>query len=302
MKKLFLCLFPVILFGCKTVKTNLVSNKSISDNFNKEGHRGCRGLMPENTIPAFLTAIDLGVTTLEMDVVISKDSQVVVSHDPYFNPAFTTKPNGGFLTEKEGKSLILFQMPYSEIVKYDVGMKQNPAFPQQKTVPAVKPLLSQVIDSVIYYMRTMRRPPIKYNIEIKSNPEKDGIYNPEPATFVDLVVKEIKGRVLEQFFNIQSFDIRPLQYLHNNYPEIKLALLIEKDDRRNLNQQLKDLGFVPQIYSPEYTTVTPEMIKECHDKGMEIIPWTVNEKSEIDRLKSQGVDGIISDYPNLFNE
>lgn len=302
MKKMFLGLMPLLFLACWSSHVNRVTNHRLSGDFNKEGHRGCRGLMPENTIPAFLTAVDLAVTTLELDVVISKDSQVVVSHDPYFNPAFSTKPGGGFLTAEEGASLILFQMPYEEIKKYDVGMKRNPAFPQQKILPAVKPLLSEVFDSVTYHMRTMRRPPVLYNIEIKSNPKKDGIYQPDPATFVELVMNVIKERSMERYVTIQSFDIRPLQYLNAHYPDIKLALLIEKNDPRSLNQQLKDLGFNPQIYSPEHTLVDPALIKACHDKGMEIIPWTVNEKAVIERLKAEGVDGIITDYPNLFNE
>lgn len=304
MKKLSLCFLSCILLSCKTGKMPVpqYQNKPISALFDKEGHRGCRGLMPENTIPGFLTAIDLAVTTLEMDVQISKDSQVVVSHDPYFNSAFTTRPDGGFITQEEGKNLVLFQMPYSEIKRYDVGMKQNPAFPHQKTVPAHKPLLSSVFDSVIYYMRTMRRPPILYNIEIKSNPQSDGIYHPDPVTFADLVMSVIKNKIDERYITIQSFDNRPLQYLHKIYPDLRLSLLIEKSDKRSLSQQLADLGFVPTVYSPEFTIVTPELIHECHEKGIEIIPWTVNEKSEIDKLKREGVDGIISDYPNLFNE
>src|SRR5688572_538381 len=116
--------------------------------FEVEGHRGCRGLMPENTIPAMLKAIDLGVTTLEMDVVITKNNKVVVSHEPWFGADITTKPDGSFVKPAEAMQLNIYQMSYEEVLKYDVGMKPNPRFPQQQKVKTVKPLLRDLIDSV----------------------------------------------------------------------------------------------------------------------------------------------------------
>ena len=100
---------------------------------------------------------------------------------------------------------------------------------------------------------------------------------------------------------IQSFDFRTLQYLHKNYPAIKTAMLIEDFDKRGLEDQLKALGFLPTIYSPEYQLVTEDLVKKCHEQNIKVIPWTVNDKTNIEKLKAMGVDGIISDYPNLFN-
>ena len=270
------------------------------NSFDKEGHRGCRGLMPENTIPAYLKAIDLDVTTLEMDAVITKDSQVVMSHEPFFNHEITTKPDGSFVTGTEERSLNIYNMTYEQVKMFDVGMKPNPKFPQQQKMHVVKPLLKDVIDSVETYSAQNHKQPLQYNIETKCSPSTDNIYHPTPDKIVEMLMFIIKERKIEDRVIIQSFDIRSLQYLHQHYPSTKTSLLVNEGDKRNFALQLKDLGFIPSIYSPAYKLVTPLLVKQCHDTGIKIIPWTVNDKQEIERLKNLGVDGIISDYPNLF--
>ena len=307
--KLFLISF--ILISCSsTQKNNTVNNegqKNVTDakalgEFDKQGHRGCRGLMPENTIPAMLNAIGLGVTTLEMDISISKDKKVFLSHEAFYNHEITTKPDGGFIDEKEEKSFNMYQMNYADIIKYDVGMKPHPRFPDQQKMKAVKPLLADVFKAVKEYMMTARRPYPFYNIETKCLPETDNKFHPEPAKFVELLMKEIKDNQMEDYVIIQSFDFRTLQYLHQHYPKIKTAMLVEANSKSSFRKQIKDIGFTPSIYSPEFTLVIPDLIKDCHDLNMKIIPWTVNDKKKIEELKAMGVDGIITDYPNLFNE
>ncbi|MEP7238348.1 MAG: glycerophosphodiester phosphodiesterase [Ferruginibacter sp.] len=279
-------------------------NKPIDgwDAFDKQAHRGGRGLMPENTIPAMLNAIGLGVTTLEMDISISKDNKVLLSHEPFFNHDITTKPDGSFISENELRSYNLYKMNYDEILKYDVGMKPHPLFPKQEKVKAVKPLLSDVFKAVKEYMMTVKRPFPFYNIETKSAAEGDNIYHPLPAEFVELLMKVIKENQMEDFVIIQSFDFRTLQYLHKHYPNIKTAMLIEADNKSSFRKQIKDIGFTPNFYSPEFTLVTDILINNCHELNMKIIPWTVNDKNKIEELKKMGVDGVITDYPNLFNE
>lgn len=273
-----------------------------AESFDKQGHRGCRGLMPENTIPAMITALNLAVTTLEMDVVITKDRQVVVSHDPYFNHEISTKPDGHFVSEEEEKSLNIFQMTYAEVRKYDVGLKPHPRFPKQQKIRAIKPLLGDLIDSVEQYMLSSRRPHPYYNIETKSLPGGDDIFHPEPQEFVELLMNVIKSKGIEERVIIQSFDVRTLQYLHQKYPDIKTAMLIEDYDKRSLDNQLKALGFLPTIYSPVYSLVNELLVQKCHQQNIQVIPWTVNDKKEIERLKAIGVDGIITDYPDLFDK
>ncbi len=268
--------------------------------FDKQGHRGCRGLMPENTIPAMKTAIDLGVTTLEMDVVITKDKKVVVSHDPWFDHDITTKPDGTYISEKEERSFNIYRMNYAEVKTFDVGLKPNPHFPQQQKMKAIKPLLSDLVDSIRQFMM-VRRPPFPfYNIEIKSDPAFDDIFQPKPDEFVELLMAVIKEKDIQDFVIIQSFDFRALQYIYQKYPAIPTALLIDSTDKRNMDKQLKDLGFTPTIYCPAYQLVNDKLLKKCHDKKMKLITWTVNDKLKIGQLIKMGVDGIITDYPNLF--
>jgi glycerophosphoryl diester phosphodiesterase len=310
--KPIIILFAVFfIISCTSTKKNTSMNSERQNpplggggawSFDKQAHRGGRGLMPENTIPAMLNAIALGVTTLEMDVCISKDKKVFLSHEAFFNHEITTKPDGGFIEEKDEKSFNMYQMNYADIVKYDVGMKPHPRFPDQQKMKAVKPLLSDLFKAVKADMITRRRPFPFYNIETKSLPETDNKYHPAPAEFVELLMKEIKDNGMEDFVIIQSFDFRTLQYLHLHYPNIKTAMLVEAISKSSFRKQIKDIGFTPTIYSPESIMVIPELIKDCHDLNMKIIPWTVNDKTKIEELKKMGVDGIITDYPNLFNE
>jgi glycerophosphoryl diester phosphodiesterase len=269
--------------------------------FDKQGHRGCRGLMPENTIPAMLKAIDLGVTTLEMDAVITKDGQVVLSHEPFFNHEISTKEDGSYVSEQEEKQLNIYHYTYEEVKRFDVGLKPHPRFPLQEKIKAVKPLLSEVIDSVENYCRLHKKQPVFYNIETKSDPSTDNNYHPAPADFVRILMQVVESKNISRRVVIQSFDFRTLKIMHEKYPKIKTAMLIEDFDKRTLQEQLQSLGFVPSIYSPEQSLVTTRLIKDCHEKKMKVIPWTINEKEKIQQLRSMGVDGIITDYPDLFN-
>jgi glycerophosphoryl diester phosphodiesterase len=222
--------------------------------------------MPENTIVAMKKAIDLGVRTLELDVVISKDNQVVVSHEPYFSADITTRPDGSPVAKADEKSLNLYQMPYAEIRRFDVGRKPHPQFPEQQKLAAYKPLLGELIDSVEAYARAKHVPAPFYNIEIKSSPQTDGTYHPAPAQFVPLVMDVIRSRKLAGRFNIQSFDARPLQLLHQQYPDVALAYLTANP--KTLAENLATLGFRPTIYSPYYKTVTAEMVRSCREQGL----------------------------------
>jgi glycerophosphoryl diester phosphodiesterase len=268
--------------------------------FDKEGHRGCRGLMPENTVPAMINALDLNVTTLEMDIVFTKDKQAILSHEPFFNHEITTKADGSFIDEKEEKKFNIYNMSYAETQKYDVGMKPHPRFPDQKKIAVHKPLLADVFDSVKLAMMTRKRPYPFFNIETKTTAATDNVYHPAPAEFVDLLMKVIKEKSMEEYVIIQSFDIRTLQYLHKKYPEIKTALLVEADNKNSFRKQLKDLGFSPTIYSPDFSLVTDVLVANCHNNGIKLIPWTIDDKAKIEELKKMGVDGIITDYPNLL--
>ncbi len=272
----------------------------LADHFDLQGHRGCRGLMPENTIPAMLYAMDLGVTTLELDVVISADGKVVVSHEPWISSEIGTKEDRTPVARSEEMNLNIFRMNYDEVIKYDMGLRPHPRFPEQKKMKAVKPLLTDVIDAVIDYAAKKGIPAPHWNIETKSLPSGDNIYHPEPSVFVDLLLGVIREKKITQIVTIQSFDIRTLQYLHKIEPAISTALLIDENDHRSLQQQVDELGYIPTTYSPHYSLVTPDLIKACHNMKIKLIPWTVNDANKMKELKNMGVDGLITDYPDRF--
>lgn len=267
-----------------------------------QAHRGGRGLMPENTIPAMLSVMDNDkVTTLEMDLAITKDKQVVVSHDPILNPLITTKPDGTFINANELNQNIIYQMNYDQLQKFDVGLKPHPVFPQQKKLAVSIPTLNDLMDSVELKSAYMGKK-MWYNIEIKSVDGKDIIEHPVPEEFVELVVKVIKQKKLMERTSIQSFDVRPLQVLHQKYPTVQTAYLVEGKNTGDVKMKLDLLGFTPTIFSPECKYVTKETVDYCHTHKMKIIPWTVNTKKEIDALIALGVDGLITDYPNLLKD
>ncbi|MBC8155844.1 MAG: glycerophosphodiester phosphodiesterase [Bacteroidetes bacterium] len=269
--------------------------------YDLQGHRGCRGLMPENTIPAFLKALELGVNTLELDVVISQDKQVVVSHEPYFNADFTIDPGGKSIDKKDQKGLNLHKMPYAEIKRYDTGSNGNPNFPEQQKLKTYKPLLSDVITQAEAYRKANNLPAFAYNIELKSDPSEYNLSQPEPAPFCDLVYAVINNQLAPERVIIQSFDFAILKQWHTQtgagrYKKVRLAALIE--NIRSVDKNLEELGFIPDIYSPYHKLLGRERITELHQKGIKVIPWTVNAPEDMRRLLSDGVDGLITDYPN----
>jgi glycerophosphoryl diester phosphodiesterase len=300
MKNLFCLAVLLVAVSCSNTRT--LQNSSMDEvTFDKQGHRGCRGLMPENTIPAMIKALDLGVTTLEMDAVVTKDKKVVLSHDTWFAKDITTKPDGTYMGEREERKFNIYWMTYEQVKTFDVGLKPHPSFPKQQKMEAVKPLLTDVIDSAEQHATRTKRALPFYNIETKSDLQFDGVFHPKAEEFVDLIMSVVVNKKIEDRVIIQSFDFRTLQYLHKKYPTIKTAMLIEQADTRDLAGQLKDLGFNPTIYSPAFKLVNESLVKKCHKQNIRIIPWTVNTKEEIAILKKMGVDGLISDYPDLFD-
>jgi len=235
-----------------------------------------------------------------MDAVITKDKQVIISHEPFFNHEITTNPDGTHVVEMQEKILNIYEMSYDETQRYDVGLKEHPRFPGQIKMAAHKPKLADVIDTAETYTAVKHCKPVWYNIETKCQPNSDNIFHPVPAVFVELIMSVIKEKKIEDRVIIQSFDIRSLQYLHEHYPTIKTAYLFEPPNAKSLPERLKDLGFIPTIYSPDYSTVNSLLIKQCKELGIKLIPWTVNDINKMQELKRMGVDGLISDYPNLF--
>ncbi|MCU0375148.1 MAG: glycerophosphodiester phosphodiesterase [Chitinophagaceae bacterium] len=263
-----------------------------------QGHRGCRGLMPENTIPAMIKALELGVHTLEMDAAITADGEVVLSHEPYFNPNISTHPNGKPVTTAEAKSLNLYKMTYAQVRAFDVGMRPHPFFAAQQKMPVCKPLLADVVKAVQEWCSTHQKPLPWFNIETKCSPQTDGEYHPDAETFAEVLYQQVKKSGILHKTIIQSFDFRTLQYLHNKYPEVPLAALVEEKAVADVDENIRLLGFVPAIYSPAHQAVTPQVVQACARAGMRLIPWTVNDTARAAELKAMGVTAVITDYPD----
>jgi glycerophosphoryl diester phosphodiesterase len=267
--------------------------------FDLQGHQGARGLMPENTILGMLKALDFGVTTLDMDAVISKDRQVVLSHEPYFNNEFSLTPEGKEITLQNQKDYNIFKMDYEQVRKFDVGSKLNRRFPGQQKYKAYKPLLAETIDSVEAYVKEKKLKKPNYTIETALIRKGDVEFQPEPSEFVELIMDVVKDKKLSKRVTIQSLDIRTLQYLHEKYPKIKTSLMI--DEKEELEKNIEGLGFTPTVYSPYYVLVGKGLVERCHAMGIKIIPWTVNTSKIMKYLIDLGVDGLVTDYPNVYS-
>ncbi|MEJ5053751.1 glycerophosphodiester phosphodiesterase family protein [Sphingobacterium sp. MYb382] len=299
LEKTLLIIASSLALSCSIQKENLNHAES-HPSFSYEGHRGARGLYPENSIGAMKVAIDLPkVTTLEMDCHITKDNRVVVYHDHYLNPKFVQYTNGKPLQGIDDKGLI-YAYTYGELGKFDIGTKYYTDFPEQKKVKTTISLLSDLIDEAESYAKEKRKKPMFYNIETKSKDGKDGEYHPSPQEFSDLILQVLTEKGIVARTVIQSFDKRTIQYINKVYPQVKLSYLIDAKNEQPIQEIIDELGFTPFIISPNFKLVTKAFMQEAHKHNIKVIPWTVNDKNEIQRLQSLKVDGIISDYPNLF--
>ena len=263
-----------------------------------QGHRGARGVLPENTIPAFIYALDQGVTTLELDLAITKDKQVVVSHEPWISAEICLDANKNELPE--GRDLNIYDMTYEQVKSYDCGSKMHKRFPTQEKVETYKPLLSDVIKASERHLKSYTRYEVDYNIEIKSHPQGDGKYHPDPEEFSDLVYELIDQYLPMERIVIQSFDFRVLKYWHKKYPKVRLAALVE--NQKSIDTNLANLGFKPTVYSPDYTLLSKAKVANLRSRGIKVIPWTVNDTTVMKQLISWKVDGLITDYPNRAKE
>lgn len=300
-KYLFSTCLLVLALACSepTPQKNTMSSKSLPT-FDWQGHRGARGLLPENTVPAFLKALALNMRTLEMDAAISQDGQVIISHEPWFSHEISTTPDGEEVTDEMEKNYLIHQMTAEEVQAFDVGSRGNVRFPEQEKMKIHKPTLAEVVAAVNEYCKKNKQELPYYNIEIKSRPEWDVELAPIPAEFAKILLDEINRLGIHDKACIQSFDTRSLLAVNELDKTIRTAYLIE-----NINpftENMAKLDFIPTIYSPYFQLVTDTLVEQVHTKGMDLIPWTVNEVEDMERMKALGVDGIITDYPNLVEK
>ncbi len=292
-------LLLVILYSCTGSAVMQQDTTSAYPAFDLQGHRGARGLMPENTIQGFIHALGQRITTIEADLMITADQQVVISHDPILNTAISSYSDGRVLQENDSTERTIYRLSYEQLRNFDVGRRQHPQFPRQQTMPATIPLLEAAIDSIEQHAGASGMP-VRYNLEIKSKPSGDGKQHPDPETFAGLVVAVLEKKGISARTSIQSFDPRPLRYLNEQHPDLMLSFLVE-GTIRPVDQLLDTLGFIPDIISPHYSFITTDFVQNNHAKNIRVIPWTVNDLKEMQRLTDMGVDGLISDYPDLYS-
>jgi glycerophosphoryl diester phosphodiesterase len=286
--------------------------------FDLQGHRGARGLAPENTIAAFTTALGLGVTTLEFDLAMTRDGVLVVHHDEWLNPNITRDANGNFLTER---GPALHSLTLDQVKRYDVG-RLKPGTPYaarfagQRPVDGARiPTLAEVFDLV----RRAGADHIRFNIETKITPSS-GSAVPAPEIFADGVARAIRAAGVTERAAVQSFDWRTLLILRGIAPEIERVCLTTEQPGGDTIQRGRpgpspwtaglDVddhgGSVPRlvaaagcsVWSPTFRDLTAASVAEAKTLGLKVIPWTVNERADMERLIGLGVDGIITDYPD----
>lgn len=262
------------------------------------GHRGCRGLLPENTLPAFLHALELGVDVLELDVVISADQQVVISHEPWLAARLGRGPAGERIDPRREQDYNLYQLPYAAIRQCVVGEWPHPSFTGQQPHASHRPLLREMLCTVEAASQRLGRPPVGYSIELKSTPVGDGIFHPAPAQFVELVLAEIIAAAVQARTTLLSFDARILQAARQQAPAQTLCLLNER--LTAVPVLFEQLGFVPDVYGSAYQLLSPALIHELSTlyPALRLVPWTVNELPDLQATIQWGVAGITTDYPD----
>ncbi|MGH8741390.1 MAG: glycerophosphodiester phosphodiesterase [Burkholderiales bacterium] len=249
------------------------------------GHRGARGHLPENTLPGFERALQLGATTLELDVGVTRDGVVVVHHDRALNPDTTRGPDGQWIA---APGLLIRELTYAQLQRYDVGRirpgsEYAKRFPHQQAADGARvPRLAELL------LKAAR-----FNIETKLSAEAPHEALP-PEPFARAVVAEVRKAGAAARTTIQSFDWRTLKVVEREAPEIATAYLT---GRRNAQPEAVHAAG-GRIWSPEFTTLTPQTLAAARRLGLKLVPWTVNEPADIARVLDMQVEGIISDYPD----
>lgn len=282
--------------------------------FDLQGHRGARGLSPENTIAAFERALGIGVTTLELDVGATKDGVLVVAHDPHLNPDLVRGPDGAWLT---GKGPPIHSLTLAELSRYDIG-RINPASNYAKSWPQQQAVDGQKFATLAQVFALGAGKPVRFNVETKITPTS-GTDTPDPETFARLVVAAIRDAKLADRASVQSFDWRTLVAVKKLAPEIATTCLTIESQNMDTVQRpggaspwhaglsLADHGgSLPRLvkaagcstWSMFFRNLTPELVAEAHGLGLVVMPWTVNDPADMARLVEWKVDGLITDYPD----
>ena len=290
----------------------LVLSHGAASAFDLQGHRGARGLAPENTLAAFERALEIGVSTLETDLHLSADGVLVLHHDPALNPDLTRDAQGGWIGAPTPwlKSLTLSQLRLYDVGRPRPGSRSAAAFPSQLPRDGQRiPTLASLFDR----MKELGAGGVRVNLEVKMHPQRPDERPPWEA-IVDALLAEVKAAGMAGRVTVQGFDWRALQRVQQLAPDLPTAYLSSQSPRFDTiadgawtaGLRLADHGSVPRmvkaaggtIWSPNFNDLSEALVQEAHALGLRVLPWTVNEAADMERLIAWGVDGLITDYPD----
>jgi glycerophosphoryl diester phosphodiesterase len=261
--------------------------------FDLQGHRGARGHAPENTLAGFERALAIGVTTLELDVGVTRDAVVVIHHDRRLNPDLARGPGGGWIA---APGPLVSELSFEELQRYDVG-RIRPGSEYARRFPEQQPIDGTRIPRLAELLVRTQSLPVRFNIETKVSAQSPGETLP-PAAFARALIAEIRKAGVEARSTIQSFDWRTLKVVEQEAREIATVYLTEAESSDP--QAVHAAG--GRIWSPDFRALNPANAAAAHRLGLKTIPWTVNERGDIARVLDMGVEGIISDYPDRVRE
>lgn len=256
------------------------------------GHRGCRGIMPENTIASFNKALEFNIDGIEWDVVVNKDKQLVISHEEFMDKNYCLDPNGEPI--KNEKSHSIYHLSQKEIEAYDCGTKEYSKFPEQEHFKTYKPLVQEAFEKIDFKGKIIL-------FEIKSEERLYGKEQPFPEEYVEIILKEVEHFKYNEQVIFMSFDPAILELLNVKAPEYKLVYLHESLGLSG-NKMLKQLTFKPYALGIYSKFITKKTVEKAHYKNVKIFAWTVNKEKEFNRLLETKLDGIITDFPNKFEK
>ena len=261
-----------------------------------QGHRGARGLLPENSIPGFVISIREGADVLEMDLCLAKDGNIIVSHEPWMSHTICTTPEGDEIPASREREYNLHQMTTAEIQSFDCGMKTHPRFPDQRHLPVQKPTLAEVVEVTEEVPLLKSKRQVRYNLEIKHRSDLEPEFCPDAETFAKSVIAEVQRLGIADRTCIQSFSAAALNAVHELAPEMTTAWLTDSEE--SVATALARISFKPSIYSPQWERIDATDVFELQQQGIRVIPWSVNAPEDLFAVMQMGVDGIITDYPD----
>ena len=254
------------------------------------GHRGCRGIRPENTLEAFKKALEYDIDGIEWDVVVNKELQLVISHEEYMDGNYCLDPLGNPITAKKAHSI--YRMTQKEIEKYDCGSKEYPKFPAQEHFKTHKPLVREAFEKIDFKGKIIL-------FEIKSEEKLYGKEQPFPEEYVDLILNEVRDFQNKEQLIFMSFDPKILELLNAKAPAYKLVYLHECRGV-SISNMLQQLTFKPYALGIYSKFITKKTVLKAQEQEVNVFAWTVNKEKEFKRLLKTKLDGIITDFPNLF--